>query len=45
MTLKASKWGSKCEISEKSPKDICKSVLLDMTLNLKSAKSKNDCEE
>lgn len=42
MTLKASAWGSKCEIGEKTLKEICKSGLLDMTLNLMSAKSKND---
>lgn len=42
MTLKASAWGSKCEINEKTLKEICKSGLLEMTLNLMSAKSKND---
>jgi DNA topoisomerase-2 len=42
MTLKASAWGSKCEISEKTLKEICKSGLLEMTINLMSAKSKMD---
>jgi len=42
MTLKQSAWGSKCEISEKVLKEICKSGLLEMTINLMSAKSKND---
>lgn len=42
MTLKYSKWGSSCDLDEKILKDISKSGLLEMTLNLLNVKSKND---
>lgn len=42
MTLKQSAWGSSCDLEEKMLKDISKAGLLEMTLNLLSAKNKND---
>jgi len=42
MTLKQNKWGSKCELEEKTLKEITKRGLLEMTFNLLSAKSKNE---
>jgi len=42
MTLKMSKWGSVCDIDEKPLKELCKHGLLEMTLNLMAAKSKNE---
>lgn len=42
LTLKEKNWGSSCELDEKMLKDISKSGLLEMTINLLSAKNKND---
>lgn len=42
MTLKDKSWGSTCEIDDKILKELSKAGLLEMTLNLLSAKNKNE---
>lgn len=42
MTLKQSSWGSTVELDEKILKELTKSGLMEMTVNLLSAKSKNE---